>query len=63
MSRLYSAVAYKGPPFYICSGFMAADGSAVAQWYSAGLETEGPRVRASSASLRCVLEQDTFIIA
>ena len=42
---------------------MAADGSAVAQWYSAGLETEGPRVRASSASLRCVLEQDTFIIA
>ena len=28
-------------------------GSAVAQWESAWLETEGPRVRASSASLRC----------
>ena len=26
-------------------------------------ETEGPRVRASPASLRCVLEQDTFILA
>ena len=26
-------------------------------------ETEGPRVRASSASLRFVLEQDTFILA
>ena len=30
-----------------------ASGSAVAQWYSALLETEGPRVRASPASLRC----------
>ena len=29
------------------------DGSAVAQWKSAWLETEGPRVRASPASLRC----------
>ena len=27
------------------------------------LETEGSRVRASPASLRCVLEQDTFILA
>ena len=27
------------------------------------LETEGPRVRASSVSLYCVLEQDTFILA
>ena len=32
--------------------------NAVAQWYSAGLETERLRVRASSASLRCVLEQE-----
>ena len=29
------------------------EGSAVAQWTSAWLETEGPRVRASPASLRC----------
>ena len=36
-------------------------GSAVAQWKSAWLETEGPRVRASPESLRCVLEQDTSI--
>ena len=35
----------------------------VAQWYGALLETEGLRVRASSASLHCVLEQDTFILA
>ena len=28
-------------------------GSAVAQWLSASLETEGPPVRASSGSLRC----------
>ena len=27
------------------------------------LETEGPRVRASPASLRCGLEQDTLILA
>ena len=27
------------------------------------LETEGPRVQASSMSLYCVLEQDTFILA
>ena len=27
------------------------------------LETEGPRVPASPASLRCVLEQDTLILA
>ena len=39
------------------------EGSAVAQWKSAWLETEGPRVRASPASLRCVIEQDTFILA
>ena len=38
-------------------------GSTVAQWYSAWLQTAGPRVRASSASLRCLLEQDTFILA
>ena len=30
-----------------------SDGSAVAQWQSAWLETERPRVRASPASLRC----------
>ena len=30
---------------------------------SARLETEGPRVQASPVSLRCVLEQDTFILA
>ena len=29
------------------------EGSAVAQWYSAKLETEGPSVRASPALLRC----------
>ena len=39
------------------------EGSPVAQWKSAWLETEGPRVRALPASLRCVIEQDTFIIA
>ena len=33
-------------------------GSSVAQWLSALLETEGPRVRASPASLRCVLEHE-----
>ena len=34
------------------------------QWLSGRvLETEGPRVRASPASLRCVLEQDTLILA
>ena len=37
--------------------------STVAQWKSAWLETKGPRVRASPASLCCVLEQDTFILA
>ena len=30
---------------------------------NAWLETEGPRVRASPTSLRCVLEQDTFNLA
>ena len=35
----------------------------MAQWKSAWLETEGPQVRASPASLRCVLEQDTLILA
>ena len=30
----------------------------MAQWKSARLETEGPRVRASPASLLCVLEQE-----
>ena len=38
-------------------------GSTVAQWLSAWLETKGPRFRASPASLGCVLEQDTFILA
>ena len=38
-------------------------GSAMAQWKSAWLETEGLLVRASPASLRCVLEQDTLILA
>ena len=37
--------------------------STVAQKESALLETEGPWVRASSASLCCVFEQDTFILA
>ena len=36
--------------------------STVAQCKSAWHETEGPRVRASLASLCCVLEQETFII-
>ena len=35
-----------------------AHAGAVAQWKSAGLESEGPLVRASPASLRCVLEQE-----
>ena len=36
-----------------------------AQWLSGRVldETERPRVRASPASLRCVLEQDTLILA
>ena len=38
-------------------------GSAVAQRQSAWLETERPWVRASLASLRCVLEQDTLILS
>ena len=33
------------------------------QWWSAWLETEGPLVGASPASLHCVLEQDTLILA
>ena len=37
------------PIFHTCFG------SAVAQWLSAWLQTEGPRVRASLASLRCGL--------
>ena len=36
---------------------MLLKGSLV-QWKSAWLETEGPRVRASPASLHCVLEQE-----
>ena len=36
---------------------------AVAQWLSAYLETDQLRVRASSGSLRCVLEQVTLILA
>ena len=36
---------------------------AVAQWSSAYLETDQLRVRASSASLHCVLEQVTLILA
>ena len=38
-------------------------GSAVAQWLSTRLETKGPRVRASPASLCCVLELDKLILA
>ena len=38
-------------------------GSAVAQWYSACLIIEGLHVRASQASVHCVLEQDTLILA
>ena len=41
------------------------DGSAVTrltQWWSAWLNTEGPRVRASMASLHCVLEQDLVLL-
>ena len=34
--------------------------STVIQWYSACLEIEGLRVRASPEALRCVLEQDTL---
>ena len=37
-------------------------GSAVTQWQSALLETEGPRFRASPASLSCVLEQDLVLV-
>ena len=41
------------------------DMSAVAQWYmkSALLETAWPRVRASPASLRCVIEPETLTLA
>ena len=42
---------------YLCGG------SLVAQWLSSLLDTEGPLVRASPASLCCVLEQDTLILA
>ena len=38
-------------------------GSPVAQWYSAWLKTEGLQVQVSPESLRCVLEQDTLILA
>ena len=40
-------------PLCICTCHLPIIGSAVAQWLSAWLETEGPRVRASPASLRC----------
>ena len=45
----------KGPTYRVQTFFLfnAPRGSAVAQWLSAWLETEGPRVRASPASLRC----------
>ena len=33
------------------------------QWLSAGLETERPRIIASPPSLRCILEQCTFVLA
>ena len=32
----------------------------IIEWYSAGLEIEGLRVRVSTEALRCVLEQDTL---
>ena len=52
--------------FIFCT-FPACDtanlGSAVTQWYSACLETEGLRVRASPAALPCVLQQATLILA
>ena len=35
----------------------------IPQWWSASLDTEGPLVRASPASLHSVLEQDTLILA
>ena len=34
-----------------------------AQWLSGRVLDSRPRVRASAASLRCVLEQDTLILA
>ena len=43
--------------------FLHLQGSAVIQWYNAWLEIEGLQVWASPASLHCVLEQDTLIIA
>ena len=39
------------------------NGSAVAQLYRARLKTERLQVQASPASLGCVLEQDTLILA
>ena len=51
-----SCVVTQGPMFY--ASRKASIKSAVAQWQSAWLETEGPQVQASQASLRCVLEQE-----
>ena len=44
------------PMFY--ASRKASIKSAVPQWQSARLETEGPQVQASQASLRCVLAQE-----
>ena len=38
---------------HVCSEIPQNGGSAVAQWYSSWLETEGQRVQASQASLCC----------
>ena len=58
--NMYKAINMSYP---IINVYKAIIGSAVAQRYSAWLETEGQLVRASPASLRCVLEQDTLILA
>ena len=52
-----------GPSIHTMNNAALIIGSTVAQWYSAWLQNAGPGVRASSASLRCFLVQDTFILA
>ena len=50
--------------FDFIRGYIVTDNNTGAQWLSGRvLKTKGPRVRASTATLRCVLEQDTFILA
>ena len=53
VSTIFQQYHDNGP--YFITQFL---GSAVAQWYSAMLETEGPRVWPSPVSLCCVLEQE-----